>query len=575
MSFIAGIVSLSEELLSESHKSSLLAALPKTTTAPFLFSRPQALLVQMDLGVHSECGFFEDEAGVAVLAGHPFFPHALIDDVPGGCRGASALHQRSAAARRDLASASDGNWAGALYRTQHGELTLLGDRLATRPLYWWSDGVVAVFASTLSLLEQLPFVTGEVDLVGLVERVLLGYSLADRTPYRGVRRLLAGEVVVLKGRTLERSHHWRWADLDESRDIASLPQITLDALRSAVERRRGGRRRALTLLTGGLDSRVLNLLLHEAGVDIQSFNFSPRGSQDAEFGRQFAEVIGTTHYEGRRGNSSALDLMVDAARGARENVEHEAEYGPVWLGTGGSVCAGWVYLTPSIVHAMRTGDALSAVREHLRDDASSFNRADLTTDAQRWLAGKIESAIIEELERYPATMDPARRLFLFMVENDQRRNLDAPFEDIMTHRQEVWTPLLDGSFLVHALSVPVDAGLGHGFYDRWFQLLPPVGRSVPWQTYPGHMPCPLPIPESLAYQWSAQRGARDTKGEIFSAWASLLLGRSFPHSFFRRPNLLLRACLDITGMRDESSSLKLVSSFNRYWSRAQFPTTPW
>jgi hypothetical protein len=575
MSFIAGVVSLSGSPVTDGYKLALLAALPAAQLDPYLYTSPQALLIQMDLGAHGERGFFEDEVGVALLAGHPLIPFASIADTPDGCRGAAALHHASEAARRTLAVASNGNWAGALYRARGAELTLLGDRLAVRPLYWWYGEGVVVFASTISFLEKLPFVALDVDLLGLIEQMSLGFALADRTPWRGVHRILPGEIVRFGDKGIQRTRYWNWADLEESTDLESLPQATLDFLRMAVERRRAGRQRAITTLSGGLDSRVINLLLHDAGVNIHSFNFSPHGSQDAEFGRLFAEAIGTTHHPAPRTDWSILDLLAVASRGVREGPGGEADHSPVWVGAGGSTSVGWAHITPSMIRALRSGDTRSAVREYLGADAASFSEIDLRPHARSWIAGRVESAIITEIQRYPATMDPVRRFFLFLVENQERRTFDAPLENIMGHRQEVWAPFYDGSFLTKALSVPADAGFGHGFYDRWFRMLPPVARSVPWQTYPGHLPCPLPIPAELNYQWSGVPHNHESRGVILSAWTDLLLGRRFPGPVFRRSILAVRAGLHVLGVRDESSSLKIASTLKRYWMCAQHPTTPW
>ena len=575
MSFIAGITSLSGAPLSESMRSMFRGGLPESSEASFVHSHPRALLVQVDLGAHFERGHFEDASGVGVLAGHPLLPSDSTTGTPRGYRGAAALLQASPAERRGLAAASNGNWAGAFYRADLGELTLLGDRLSSRPLYWWCDDEVAVFASTLAFLEALPAVTTDVDPLGLLEKVSLGYSLSDRTPYRGVHRLLSGEVVVLGGRRVERSRYWDWSDLPESKDLDALPQATLEAIRGAVARRQAGRRRALTLLSGGLDSRVINFLLHEIGADIHSFNFSPPGSQDAELGRQFAAAIGTTHHGAPRTHWSILDLMVEASREVRSTADNSAEFGPIWLGAGGSTCSGWALPTPSIMQAMRSGDTLSAVRQHLQADAAQLIPTDLVSDARRWLAGKLESAMVEEIEKYSATMDKGRKFFLFLVENNQRRSLDTPLEGILSHRQEVTTPFFDGSFLTQALAVPVDAGLGHGFYDRWFRLLPPVVRSVPWQTYPGHLPCPLPIPEALPNQWSARPPVREARLQVLGKWAGLLAGQGFPSPVFRRSTLLIRAGLHVAGIRDESTSINMASAFTRYWRQARHPTTPW
>ena len=62
---------------------------------------------------------------------------------------------------------------------------------------------------------------------------------------------------------------------------------------------------------------------------------------------------------------------------------------------------------------------------------------------------------------------------------------------------------IDSRFLERALTIPVDWTLYHGFYHEWMGQFDRAARSVPWQTYPGQQPCPVPATQSFPTQWEA------------------------------------------------------------------------
>ena len=105
----------------------------------------------------------------------------------------------------------------------------------------------------------------------------------------------------------------------------------------------------------------------------------------------------------------------------------------------------------------------------------------------------VRQGVREELCKFDAA-DPAWNLYLFLTLSDQARKLTRHFENIDLHRLEFQAPFFDPNLLQAVLASRLDWFLRHKFYH---QLLPHFGAAaarVPWQSYPGHEPCPLPIP---------------------------------------------------------------------------------
>jgi hypothetical protein len=76
---------------------------------------------------------------------------------------------------------------------------------------------------------------------------------------------------------------------------------------------------------------------------------------------------------------------------------------------------------------------------------------------------------------------------------------------------------------------------------------------VPWQSYPGHEPCPVARPFGLGYQWSseyqsAERAAR--KERVLGQARQLIGSPRFPKKLLDKTTLRLAALAHAAGIRD-------------------------
>ncbi len=116
--------------------------------------------------------------------------------------------------------------------------------------------------------------------------------------------------------------------------------------------------------------------------------------------------------------------------------------------------------------------------------------------------------------------------------------------------------------------MPLDLCLYHRFYNKWLSLFQPEVSSVPWQAYPNHEPCPLPIPEGLEYQWdskaySAWRAFK--KRELLRKTAEMLSGSEFPDAILDKRYLRLARLVYRWGLRDYGYVLEVALTYHRYW----------
>jgi len=523
---------------------------------------PGAAVAYVDLGAFHEHALVADNLKLAVVAGHPLLGNDTASESRDGRRGVSALQDEDDAILAARLSDAHGVFALAAFDSTSQTLTLASDRLGVRPIYWWSDGLRAVFSSRLSDVVEHPWVPVALDERGLVETLSLGFALDRRTPYVGVSRIGPAEVVRLS-RAGVRTIDWSTAVDPDRHTSDPTPELMVERLRAAVARRARPGRQA-TFLSGGLDSRVVSALVAERESRIFSFNFSPPGSQDEVYAERFADVLGAAHVSGGQPpRPHWSQLMADALAEVPELATHTQ---PVWSGDGGSVCLGWVYVTNEVVAAAERGDFPKLASLHLRDHSGRIPERDLLPEVySRYQAG-LEGGIVELLNGYPDS-DPVDRFFRFLVENDQRRHLDRHFETLLQHRTEFWLPFFDAGVLEIALRTPPARGRSHRFYSEWFELLGKDVRSTPWQTYPGHVPCPI-AEEGLSYQW-AQVTRRDFDRGLGRDVLRLLLSGNLPGDVVRRRVVATRAILHAGGFRDSGGLLSWLRSFGDYSNKAK------
>ncbi|WP_031162165.1 asparagine synthase (glutamine-hydrolyzing) [Streptosporangium roseum] len=200
-----------------------------------------------------------------------------------------------------------GSYAFALWEPQDAALTLVRDRLGTRPLYYLELATGVVFASRPEAVLAHPAAHPALDEDGL-RIVLSGIAIPGRTVYRDVREVRPGHTVRFsrEGRTERR--YWALSAAEHRDDTATTVARVRELLEEAVGEQTADAGRAGSLMSGGLDSSALAALL--AGrregrlatfsVDYQGYeeNFRPhivRPEPDSPYVRDMTAHLGSDH----------------------------------------------------------------------------------------------------------------------------------------------------------------------------------------------------------------------------------------------------------------------------------------
>lgn len=573
MTFFAGAFSLDPQ---RALPDDLCASLRKHVSRndgdqPSEISDGRFFLSKVDVGAFGAEALLRDNAGnVTAVAGEPLIDSGDGDNAWNRTKDVAALHPLLNAGSTEGLRRCSGTFCGVHYDAANGKLMLFVDKIGVRPLYVWVGPQYVVFSTALRVLEAVPEVPKEFDVRGVTEIAAFDFPLADRTPYIGIRMLRSAEALRVSATGATSDIYCRW---DEAPAHPTAPEQILkdcyDEFIGAINRRRRGTTQAAAFLSGGLDSRVIIGGLHAAGCDVHTVNYAPDGSQDQVFAKMMAEKIGVSF-------SQLLTTVENVAQNYRKTAlaqwvrevfskVNTSDRPPLfWSGDGGSVGLGHVYLSRPIFDAMQRGDEEGAAGLLKRNISTSV----ISRKERDAFARLPEQGVMEELQAIRCA-DRGRAFHLFLMFNDQRRHMAPHFETIDVDRMELQLPFFDAKFLETILRAPCEPFLQHRFYVQWLEQFPNQLNSVPWQAYPGHVPCPLPIPAGLRYQWETfydEKLYREVELANAAEGRRMLAAPQFPGHLLSRGALTMATWATRLGWRNYSYLIRTAGWYHRYWA---------
>lgn len=538
---------------------------------PSTIRLPRVSIVTVPAGIGGTAGAAPGGAptGLTVLAGEPHV--TALSDAAHAVQ-VQWLHDRWS--RGEFAAALDaaGVFCAAHVSPDGDTLSLIGDRLGVRPMYYAVAGNYVFFSTALRILEALSSLPKTLDVRGALEASAIGFPLNDRTPYAGIRVRRSGEIIQFRDSTVTQSRYWRLDALPQSRTpVGRLVSDVNNALRAAVAVRLRTDRATVAFLSGGLDSRTIVALLRERGVEVVTFNFALPHTQDQVFGRAFADAVGTVHTEWPRPAGPELwsRMMADAWQASPQRAAGLVERPhSIWSGDGGSVTFGHVSITPRMVALLRAGSRRDAVEDYVASFRAALPRHVLRQRVATAVGNVVVDGMLEEMADF-ACEDEGRVLWVWRMISDQRRHLMRHFEDLDLHRLEFQLPFYDGTVIDLVGSLPMDLCLQHGLYAALLKHLPATMTQTPWQTYPGALPCPVPVPDGLLYQWSEERARLEgtaQRRQMVRDTLRLLVSTRFPTPVLRRSRVAAATAIHASGRRELGYVLDLALCVSRYWS---------
>jgi asparagine synthase (glutamine-hydrolysing) len=482
---------------------------PQISSHAFIYRNISA--ISYDIGAYNDEGYYEEsDIGFCILSGNPLLsdcanPADRIQQI-------QKIFKSTINGDWSLLSNCRGQFSMAIYNKINNSLRLIADSNGSRPLYYCHRDNGLYFGTNLDAVAEIAKVHREVDWEGETQKLVFGCPLGDRTVNRQIKVLRNGEMLLL-GLGFPRCHqYFRWDDLpDIDMNSKTFGSILYDKFIDAITIRAQLCKMALSTLSGGLDSRCVVAALKHIGKDIIAFNISIPGEKDVIYARAYANAIKLNLLEIKRPNINWTwgNLIANAIK--ETNNEVCALGHLVFSGDGGSVGLGRVYLEAQDLECLSDNGESALARHFISDKRRMPPISYLIPQKGQEILDSLIESMRRELNDINCS-DPVKKLFLFFLQNDQRRHLHQHYENILTHKIELLVPFMDKFFYELVISSPSSMFLYHTFYHDWLSFFPDTTRSVPWQTYPGHKECPVIVNDIDAIdQWSAYRNVKWNK----------------------------------------------------------------
>lgn len=475
---------------------------------------------------------------------------------------------------KDLPAFADlgGDFGFANYDAATDSLQLLTDKLGIRALFVFCATDRVWFSNSLRVMERIADVRKVMDLRAMTEIAFFGWPLADRTPYLDVRVLRPGERLRVDASRIQSDFYWRWNCLPAWKGTRKDCVADLAGrFRTAIRRRLARDKRVFSLLSGGLDSRMIAAALREQDAAVVTCNFSPAETQDQAFSADVARALGCRHSSLplERGRTPNLYAQLSAAWRAGAIDSGGPVDRPHWVfaGIGGSTGFGAVFWDEELIGYFRSGRTREGVEFFFRRMGWQLIERLYRRDELARMRECLVEGVLEQLAEFPCE-DPARSFHLFEMMNDQRRHLHAHWDNAPLHGMQFHVPYFDSQFLERMLAIPLDWTLYHDLYYEWMAEFDPAARSVPWQVYPGHKPCPVPVARNFPSQWeNSDKYVLSDRAAWDAPLAEILATRPFPYLLNRRYLQFVRLRRALGG--DYGYAIEAARKVHDIWMRSK------
>jgi len=478
-------------------------------------------LIKYDIGAFGDHGLYDGgRQGFCVVAGDPLLDEDKSDVLDREIQlqeiFIALLHDDW-----DVLARCRGNFALACYRGSDRSLVLAADANGTRPLYFLETPEAIFYGGSLRMLLAFSNMPNRFYLEAEVERYLFGAPLGDKSTHPEIKVLRNGEILFCRGVQTQRFQYFRWDNLPKIKDgLERLSRRTYELFEESVRIRAARCNTPAAFLSGGLDSRCVVAVLQKIGKKPICFNFYKKHEKDELLARQFADKSDIRLFQVERPayRWSWGGLMADALLQAGLDDPRNGKGRLVFSGDGGSVGVGRVYLDEESIETVGRLGPVGYAKYYI-ELKKKPPLAYLKQDSAAVLKDIAISGMVSELTDI-RTNSPGRMLFLFYLLNDQRRHLHNHYETILEHKIELLLPFMDKRFYECVVSAPTAMFLYHSFYHNWLCEFPEHVSSVPWQTYPGHLRCPIARSDEVdgKDQWAREKPRPGRRRQLEEGW---------------------------------------------------------
>lgn len=435
-------------------------------------------------------------------------------------------------------------------------LLLATDSLGARPLYFAQHASTIYFSTSYSLL--VDFFPGALhtDEQAVAEQIKFCYPLGKRTLSSEISVLRDGEYLIAKNGSYATAHYIDWRQVGNSTctDREHQLEYCADAFTSAVVSRSIQGNVQYSLLSGGLDSRMIVSKLLDNNHSVVASNRSYPESLDKQFCIEFAEknnvAVSYTTWSNDRKSSAGM-TTAHVLKSATKNLASTH----IFSGDGGGEIFGLITIDKELLEVIQNHGVTKAISLYASRQTLAKR---LVTSAYYETLEKLGlSGLHSEFDRFGNT-HPEKAFQLFFLTNELRRHLHDYFDSTELETKELLLPFYDRRVIESVVKIapPFHKHIGHKFYYELAHRISPRIHSVAWQTYPWSEPCPIPSTSKGIDQWALSKLTAKFEATYWRESTIKNLFRSERLPIFRYSYILAAIVADLLGYRGRSYIFK-------------------
>ncbi len=213
----------------------------------------------------------------------------------------------------------NGMFAFALWNMPERKLYIVRDRLGIKPLYYYKEDNIFLFASEIRSLLQSKMVARKADKQSLYEYIGFQTVHSPKTIIKNIKMLEPGHYLSIKNKTIAKKCYWKINDLTKKQtNELSYQQIknkTLKLLTESVNQRLVSDVPFGAFLSGGIDSSIIVALMSETGgktANTFTVTFDNKEFNEARYAQIIANKYQTNHHEIRLSPNEMLHILPEA-----------------------------------------------------------------------------------------------------------------------------------------------------------------------------------------------------------------------------------------------------------------------
>jgi asparagine synthase (glutamine-hydrolysing) len=201
----------------------------------------------------------------------------------------------------DFVNKLRGMFAFALWDSEDKRLILARDPIGKKPLYYYFDGRMLIFASEIKAILESK-VKRQINRDALCSYLAFQYTVGTQTMFQGIKKVMGGQMLVFdfskEKINMKKIQYW-----DIRENVINKPErYHIDKLKALLEESANLRLRSDVpvgaFLSGGIDSSVAVAFARDkVDYDFHTFSVGFETFSELEYARKVAEHFDTEHHE--------------------------------------------------------------------------------------------------------------------------------------------------------------------------------------------------------------------------------------------------------------------------------------